>query len=460
MLEEDILRDQCGLDPARPVVAGVSGGPDSLCLLDVLHRAGYRLVVAHFDHRLRPGSDRESAAVGALARSLGLDFVPGSADVGAYAAAQRLSVEEAARALRYRFLFETARTCGAQAVAVGHTADDQAETVLMHFLRGAGLPGLKGMPWRTVLPAFDAHIPLVRPLLRLWRADTEAWCLARSLQPVYDPTNADTTYFRNRLRHELVPILERYNPRVKDALVRSAEALQGDFALLAELLESTWGRAVREQGEGYVAFDRSALTAMSIPLRRGLFRRAAFTLRPGLRDLGFAALGRAATLRPVDLSGGLRLFVEDKVIYLAAYETDLPCADYPQTEEQLAIGGQQVNLGNDWLLTIEYPSLFPDLYSLFTDNWTVHLDADQLSGPLLVRPRRDGDRVQPLGMAAGSVKLQDFFVNAKLPRRARRQWPLLCAGETIAWVPGYCPAHPFRITAKTRRIVKIVVRKT
>jgi tRNA(Ile)-lysidine synthase len=180
---ELILRDQCKLDPRRPVLAGISGGPDSLCLLDVLRAAGYPVIVAHFNHKLRPEADRESASVSGRARTLGLPFVTDSADVRAYAEANSLSLEEAARTLRYRFLFAAARERGAQAVAVGHTADDQVETVLMHFLRGAGLAGLKGMETLTLLPVFDPQIPLVRPLLTLRRADTEDWCRAHGLAP-------------------------------------------------------------------------------------------------------------------------------------------------------------------------------------------------------------------------------------------------------------------------------------
>src|SRR5512143_2120761 len=162
-MPEPVLLDQCGLDPQKPLLAGVSGGPDSLCLLDILHSAGYPVIVAHFNHHLRPEADEEAASVAGLAQDLGLAFVTDSADVNKYAAENSLSLEEAARLLRYRFLFRVARERSAQAVAVGHTADDQVETILMHFLRGAGLAGLKGMEVRTHLPVFDAGIPLVRP---------------------------------------------------------------------------------------------------------------------------------------------------------------------------------------------------------------------------------------------------------------------------------------------------------
>ena len=291
---ETILRDQCGLDPARPVLAGVSGGPDSLCLLDILHAAGYRVIVAHFNHQLRPEASQEAESVSARAGSLGLSFETDSADVRAYAEAHGLSLEEAARLLRYQFLFAAARQHAAQAVAVGHTADDQVETVLMHFLRGAGLAGLKGMEYRMLLPLFDRQIPLVRPLLSLWRADTEAYCREHALEPHYDASNADQAFFRNRLRHALLPELEKYNPRFKESVWHTAQALQGDYSALQEILEAAWKSVVLDTGKDWVAFDQAGLAALSSGMRRNLIRRAAESLRPDSRDFGFAALKRAA----------------------------------------------------------------------------------------------------------------------------------------------------------------------
>ena len=449
------------LQSSQPILAAVSGGPDSLALLHILHGLGYPLVCATFNHRLRPEAGDEVAYVRQVAKGLGVPFVTDSADVAAYAGAEGLSLEEAARTLRYRFLFREAHQAGAQVVATGHTADDQAETVLMHFLRGAGLDGLKGMTPRVVLPVFDAEIPLVRPLLGWRRADTEGYCRENGLAPLRDPTNNDTTYFRNRLRYELLPELERYNPRIRETLARTALALQGDEALLAEVIEAAWQKSVLETGAGFIAFDRSRLEKNSPALRRNLFRRAAFTLRPGLRDMGFEALERAAMLQPVDLAGGLRLFVEGEKIYLAAYEAALPFSDWPQVWEQCSVNNNQssVELGNGWILSRELILLSTENCLLNTDNWSAWLDADLTGDELRVRSVRAGDRFQPLGMPGASVKLQDFFVNIKLPKRARQHWPLVCVGDEIAWVAGLRLAHPFRMTEQTRRALVLELKR-
>jgi len=463
---EKILLDQCGLDPAKPVLAGVSGGPDSLCLLGILQETGYRVIVAHFNHQLRPEADLEAVSVSDRARQLALPFVTASADVRAYAEAQALSIEEAARLLRYRFLFEAARTHAAQAVAVGHTADDQVETVLMHFLRGAGLAGLKGMEFRTLLPTFDSQIPLVRPLLALWRSDTESYCRAHALEAHFDASNADTAFFRNRLRLALIPELEKYNPQIKEALLRTAQALQGDYSALQDALEVAWKEVLRGTGKGWVAFDGAGMAGLSNGLRRNILRRAAGLLRPEGRDVGFEALERAAAFaqkpsgRQVDLANGLYLFTEDGKTTLAAYQADLPIAQWPQVSQPTAISQPQLDLGNGWVLTREETSIKPISWPAQGDDWSVWLDADRLPvNELVVRPRRLGDVFSPLGMRGQTVGVKDLYINLKIPRRARLHWPLVCAGEQVAWVVGYRIAHPFRLTEATKRMLHLEIKR-
>jgi tRNA(Ile)-lysidine synthase len=470
---ETILRDQCGLDPARPVLAGVSGGPDSLCLLDILHTAGYKVIVAHFNHQLRPEAGQEADSVSARAGRLGLAFVTDAADVRAYAGSLGLSLEEAARKLRYQFLFAAARQHTVQAVAVGHTADDQVETILMHFLRGAGLSGLKGMEYRTLLPAFDLQIPLVRPLLSQWRTDTESYCREHALEPHFDASNADQTFFRNRLRYALLPELEKYNPRFKESVLHTAQALQGDYSALQELLADAWKSVVVEIGNDWVAFDQPGLARLSTGMRRNLIRRAAEFLRSDDRDFGFAALERAAAFvevpggKQIDFVNGLYLFGESGKIYLAAYEATVLFSHWPQVQQaatissrQITANAQRLELGNGWILSVEYSALTTDNWLQNTDNWSIWLDADRLPvDSLVIRPRRAGDVFSPLGMAGQTIKVQDFFTNVKMPRRARKQWPLVCAGEQIIWVAGYRIGHPFRITAASRNILHLEIKR-
>lgn len=467
MLEniETILRAQCRLDPKRPIIVGVSGGPDSLCLMEALRRAGYHIIIAHFNHQLRAEADFDAQAVENTASRLMLSSVIERADVRAHAEAEGLSIEEAARNLRYRFFFAQAHRLKAQAVAVGHTADDQVETVLMHFIRGAGLNGLKGMAYRTLLPVFDADIPVVRPLLDVWREETEVYCASHGLRPHYDLSNESFNFFRNRLRHALIPTLESYNPRFKEAVWRSVQSLSSDHTLLTETLEAWWKKCVIQETDDFVMLDLSFLATRSIGLQRNLIRHAVERLLPG-QETVFAVLERAAVFIAdsarvrMDLTGGLVLIREGDALYIAKPDAYLPFDRWPQLPAQtnslpVALPGH-LDIAGGWRFSAErwrLPALAWEQSSRNSDRFQVWLDADGLPANLELRVRHDGDVFEPLGMEGHSQKLSDFFTNAKTPQRARDRWPLLCSGDTVIWVPGYRPAESFKLKQESRRIV-------
>jgi tRNA(Ile)-lysidine synthase len=468
MLENisSILTEKCGLNRELPLIAGISGGPDSLCLLDVLRKAGYRIIVAHFNHKLRPDSDTDANIVEHTAARLNIASVIQSGDVRGFAEARKLSIEEAARILRYRFLMQQARHFRAQAVAVGHTADDQVETVLMHFIRGAGLAGLKGMSYHTIIRMFDPEIPVVRPLLDVWREETVVYCATHGFRPRHDPSNASLDFFRNRLRHLLIPTLESYNPRFREVLWRTARSLAGDHEILSSLLDDVWKECVTQEQMDFIAFDAGALQGQSVGLQRNLVRRAMERLHSDQADISYATLERAssfiaATARPrMDLQNGLHLLREGTVIYVVAGDATLPIERWPQMPDgsvslPLMVPGSAA-LSGGWKLTLErwnIPSLAMEQARASDDPFQVWLDAMDMTGPLELRVRQDGDRFEPLGMDGHEMKLSDFFINVKLPQRARDRWPLLCMGEKVIWVPGYCPAHSFRLKESTRQVL-------
>jgi len=462
---ETILREQCGLKKDQPIIAGVSGGPDSLCLLGILRAEGYRIIVAHFNHKLRPDSDADANVVEQTSARLNLASVVESGDVRAFADAEKLSVEEAARTLRYRFLMEQAHRFKAQAVAVGHTADDQVETVLMHFIRGAGLDGLKGMSYRTVIKMFDSEIPIVRPLLDTWREETVVFCAVNGFRPRHDPSNASLDFFRNRLRHLLIPTLETYNPRFREAVWRTSTSLAGDHEILSDALDDAWKTCVTQETADFIAFDSSALTKRPVGLQRNLVRRAMEQLHPEDMDISFTTLERASRFintalqrARMDMAGGLHLLREGLLIYVIAGDITLPIERWPQMPDEsrtipLKIPSS-VSLSGGWKLNCERwdrASLALEQAVSNEDPFQVWLDANGISDALELRVRQDGDRFEPLGMDGHAMKISDFFINEKLPQRARDRWPLLCMGEKVVWVPGYRPAHPFRITDSTRQ---------
>ena len=460
----DILRIDLQLNPKKPLVIGVSGGPDSLFLLDIMIRHGFSVVVAHLDHGLRAESGGEARRVGLIAESFGVPFILEARDVAVMADTQGLSLEEAARIARYRFLFQQAQILGAQAVAVGHNANDQVETVLMHLLRGAGLSGLKGMTAYSLPNPWSDKIPLVRPLLSVWRAEILEHCQQRGLEPVFDSSNQDTDFFRNRLRHDLIPYLDEYVPGMRERLWRMADILADDNAVLEEAAFAAKNICLESQATGFVSFNARVFTYQPVAVQRRLIRWAVSELRQDTRDLGSNAVERAllplaSPLETIyqDVALGLRAFIEDGLLFIAAWEADLPSAQWPQleTDTVLQIPGE-IDFPDGWQLRGEY---IQDLQSVReqayenADPFRAWFDAgDQLSA-LAVRARQPGDRFRPLGMGGDSTKLSDFMINQKIPRRARQRWPLVCMGDEIVWVPGFRQSHGFRLSQESKRIL-------
>jgi tRNA(Ile)-lysidine synthase len=467
------IRERELLQPGQAVVAGVSGGPDSLCLLDILHRLapdwGLSLHVAHLNHGLRPGAaEAEAERVRAEAGKRGLPFHTELADTRAYAQAHKLSIEEAARHVRYSFLARVAQTVEARAIAVAHTADDQAETVLMHFLRGAGLAGLRGMQAKTVIgnwglmSNYRLPITLIRPLLATTRAEVEVYCAEHSLNPVQDATNFDTTLFRNRLRHELLPILETYNPQIRAILGRTAEVLAGECELAQRVADQAWADLAQVK-PSEVSFDRPGWLAASLPEQRALLRKAVQQLRSDLRDVDFVPLEQAVQFsrtaapgRQCDVLGGLRLSITPDRIVLSPWAfTPAPPADVPM----IADG----KLAHGW--GFETEALTAEQWSLAdvetnSNDWRAYVDADRLREPLTLRVRAAGDWFQPLGLSGGRTKLSDFFINQKIDVTQRDRWPLVVSGADIVWVAGLRLDERFKVTPETRRVLRLAFIKT
>lgn len=462
---EKILEKECGLTKDKPIIVGVSGGPDSLCLMEVLRQAGYQIIVAYFDHKLRSESQTDGRMVEKTATRLMLRCVIDGADVQAHAEKNKLSIEEAARNLRYRFMFDLARKYKAQAVAVGHTADDQVETILMHFLRGSGMNGLKGMSYRSIIKTFDAEIPVIRPLLDVWREETVVYCAVNGLRPHYDSTNDSLNFQRNRIRHLLIPTLETYNPKFREAVVRMSQSLKSDYGFIVESLHAIWDEILVETHETFLSFDVIRLSSASKGLQRNLVKHAMRILRPNT-DVNFQALERAVQVinstdasANVDLKGGLCLVKESNLIYICTSNAELPFDIWPQmpSDESISVSiSNQISLAGGWKFTSEHwrlPTLAIEQAEENDDPYQVWLDAEGLPEQLELRVRRMGDHFSPLGMEGHTQKISDFFVNEKVPQRARDRWPLLCAGEKILWVPGFRPAHENRLTDETKNVI-------
>lgn len=439
------------------VVVGVSGGPDSICLLHILRAIApewdLALHVAHLNHRLRgEEADVDARFVEELARAWQLPYTGDSADVAAQATQSGLSLEEAARVARYRFLANSARSAGASAIAVGHNASDQAETVLMHFLRGSGIAGLTGMLPRTGLSiggnGGDANAPplsLIRPLLEVERPDILAYCSQHGLQPRFDRSNEDTTLFRNRLRHELMPVLRTYNPAIESVLGRTARVLAGDHEVLEADLAAAWDRVALSQENGAVSFELAAWRALPLGLQRATVREAIRRLRRVLRDIQSEQVERAVWTgregqagQSATLAANLALHVGYSSLRIAEEgSSERVASPSVRSAVPLEVPGT-THLDSGWRVSVRglSRSELPPRLAVAGDPWIAYLDADALCRDLSLRPRRHGDSFRPHGMGGHRVTLHEFMINAKVPRAARSDWPLLVDGAGIAWVCG------------------------
>lgn len=461
--------EKCGLKTDLPILVGVSGGVDSLALMLGLRALGYQQIISHLDHGLRAESSQDAKFVQELAEHYGFHFVGERIDVQNEVDRTGQSVEEVARNIRYQFLFQQARIFDAQAVAVGHHADDQIETVLMHFLRGAALPGLSGMPYRGIIPLWDGQIPLVRPLLDLWRDEIDAYVAELGISPRIDLSNQDTTYFRNRLRHELIPQLETYNPQFRNVILRMVAVLNQEDQLLQTYAQQAWEDCFQAGTKERVELSASAFNDLPTAIQRRVLRRSVAQLCPNLRDVGFQAIerGLAFAVNPsesgqMDLVAHLNMAIVGDTLIIKTWDADLPDWDKPllPTEQSSGILDRDhpFALQHGWHLELgQVIAPVHEIMSRVRDIPTTEalLDADLLDFPLTVRSRRMGERWRPFGLGGHSQLITDFFINEKIPEHWRKRWPLVCSGDEVAWVVGTRPSESFKITDRTQEIIRL-----
>ena len=446
------------------VVAAVSGGSDSVALAVVLRELAARdqLIFAgigHLNHRIRGAdADADEQFVRALADRVGVPAIVSSADVPAEAAEHGVSIEVAGRHARQRFFREALASVKADRVAVAHTRDDQAETVILRLTRGAGAAGLSAMA-----PRRD-H--LVRPLLDESRAALQDFLRAKQETWRDDATNLDRSIPRNRVRHAVMPELRAVNAQADAALARAAELLRGDDEFLEKLANAAYVRIVEaSEDQDKVTLDAAEFLKLPVPVARRLARYALETVDPS-RTYG---LEEADELRRVlantgraDISGvWVERFGASAVLTIrgsgAAARQDAGGTPAAPIELRLEIPGTVEAPRGAWTVTAEGPIATPA--SIGSDAAKVVIDARDLGTHLIVRYRRPGDRMHPLG-APGRRKVQDVLVDRKVPRDDRDAVPIVTTetGE-IVWVAGEVLADPFRVTPLTKSVVVLTLRR-
>ena len=474
-----------GLTPKDNLVVAVSGGPDSLCLLHLLTQLAPQfdltLTVAHLNHQLRgPEADADAAFVRDFASKWNLPISIQTRPVAELAATRQQSIEETARQVRYAFLWQVALEVGANKIAVGHNADDQVETVLMHLLRGSGLAGLRGM--RPVMDIATLHLHaddlpstkfqspprLIRPLLDTPRADIETYCQTHSLTPRRDDSNQDTTFFRNRLRHELLPYLETYNPNIRRVLRRTASVVAADVDFLRDHVDQAWRFVLKNASVERVEIDLFNWLSLPLALKRATLRRAVQTLRQHLRDINFEHVETALEIiekrntgAQATLPQGLMLTVGYDIFSIADQSAVIPLLNLPQllvqTTLTLPVPGAIRLPQTNWCFKAEL--LTADQVSQSqvrqVNPWEAYLDAEMVGEQSALRTRRPGDTFCPLGLGGQHKKLNEFMIDQKIPAGQRDYWPLLIARDQIMWVCGYRPDERACLRPTTRRILHV-----
>ena len=446
------LRDgveACGLTSAERLLVAFSGGPDSTALLIAMHELSVepgsnspRIEAAHFNHQLRgEESVADEKYCRRLCRQLGVQLHVDTGEARAHATANGISVETAARDLRYAAFARLISEQGFSGVATAHTVDDQAETILLAVTRGSGLRGLSGMG--PVTERRDIHVspgskPLTvfRPMLAagISGAQTAAFCESAGISPRIDPSNTDQNFARNRIRHSVMPELRKINPAVTESLVTLAANAASAHELLQNFAKAALERAKTEpQGGLSKAILRQAEEKLLPYILMEAFEQATGTLE-GLEKTHIDAMcGLVESGLETQLPRGWRMVADQDSARIIHGDND-PVCPYPETvgEIRMTIPGT-VSLGDGYSLSAKIVSPVPDFSTL--TGWQAVVSIGSTSPELTIRSRREGDRFQPLGMS-GEMKLQDFFVNEHVPWWWRDRVPLVVASGRIAWVTG------------------------
>jgi tRNA(Ile)-lysidine synthase len=518
----DFIQRYSLISPGEIVVVGVSGGADSVCLLHVLAKCqkglGIKLHVAHLNHQLRGvESEADAEFVSDLAGSLGIPITIDRQDVAAYKIERNLSVEEAARELRYDFLARVAGEVGANRIAIGHTRDDQVETILMHILRGTGITGLCGlapcssMPYDSqgmslpvealsVAKGQRSNLLVIRPLLGITREETTCYCQEHQLDPRIDSSNRSLSFFRNRLRLQLLPLLRQYNPSIDQALLRLADIAKEDNVFIEQQASELWDEVARQENNT-IYLDKKQIASLPIALQRQLLRAAVTKLAGDTRDIEASHIEAARSLLNKPTSKKISLphgFIcqggyDEIAIASIAKQTQLPPCPFPPLpgEFPLKVPGKTVfpgwkvtasivqelvGEGHCQPLTFCHSEPFAVCHSERSEEShaaqdrlreesrpaqgrlgeaiSADFDLHKTGTELFVRQRRPGDKFQPLGMNMPK-KLYEFMVDAKIPRSWRGHIPIVYSPQQIIWVVGWRIDDRVKVTEASKEILRL-----
>lgn len=439
------------------IVVGVSGGPDSMALLYMLielkKEIDFNIYIAHVNHGVR-GKDalEDQSFVKRQAERLNLPYYTKDVDMIGYGREKGITAEEAGRELRYGFFREIIKSLGGGKIAVAHNKNDQAETLIMRFIRGTGIDGLKGMEYISG--------DIIRPILGISRGDIEKYIKDNNIETVSDMTNFQPIYNRNKIRLEVIPYIEKnFNPNIIETMWRTSEisALDSDF--LTKHTKDIYKSIVKSESDGRIVLDAKEFSKFHLSIKQRLIRNSILEINNSLQGITEAQISNSIDLIDKGQTGK-EVHLSNNIVVKTNYDQIIIQARTKQED--------------DFIYKISYPGVM-DLedigYSLDIDliskedylkekrdRFTRYFDLDKVRGDLIVRNRKPGDRFIPFGMK-GSKKIKDYFIDEKIPKDLRDKIPLILDNESILWVIGYRTDEKYRINDDTRHVLKISYEK-
>jgi len=445
---EQTIRKNSLIAQGDSVLVGFSGGPDSTCLLYLLQalKERYQMQIhsLYINHNLRPAEvPAEIAFCRKFSEGLGIPFMVESIDVVSFCKEYRMNRQEAARELRYQAFGKAAAEIGANKVALAHNGDDQAETLLMRLVRGAGPAGLAGIPIK--------RDNIIRPLLETGRDEIERFLQIRNIVPVTDSSNLKEDYFRNRIRINVMPALKQANPNLLQSLAHTMDILREEERYFGILVTKTLMKLISRKFQKRIELFLSPMEAMEPVILRRVLRRA-LSETEGLRGIGFSHIEDIIALIRNGKSGD-RLVLPRNIRVIKDYALLVITSEEPVriAEYTLELPGKAVIVNARQVVTAVLEENFVE----FGDGKSsVILDAEKMKFPLTVRPRRPGDYFYPLGFGR-KKKLQDFLVDMKVPRDERDSVPIVASGDDIVWIAGHRGDERFKVTDQTKKFVRL-----
>lgn len=448
------------LDKGDRVVVGVSAGVDSMVLLHLLnaYRQAFNLslIVAYVNHGLRPiESEKEVELVQKESDRLGLSFEYGKFNVREFQKTGGFSLQDAARKVRFQFLNGLLKKYNANKIALGHNANDQVETVLIRLIRGSGLKGLKGM-----LPIRDGRV--IRPLLEVWREEIEAFAIKNGIPYLIDSSNLNKNYIRNRLRLNLIPLIEReYQPNFKASVIRTLTVLREENDYLERVVEEAYQKMVFKE-QDTLSFKFSEYQPLHKAIQWRMIEKILGRIysveeilyegRPLNINLIYKRLCQPSSSFLLELPHGV--FIEKQYDMVLLRKGRIK--PIPPFEVELIVPGRTFIKEIEKEVVIEETHRDVQFGGFNDDQKTAFFDYQNLQFPLKMRNFRPGDRFQPLGLK-GTQKLKEFFIDHKIPKYERPRILLLISGERIAWVVGFRIDERVKVTEKTQRVLKVTV---